>query len=105
MERRRRCHRARGGTSPRAAPPRGGARSPPLGGCAPAGSSLASVAVPRRLRISLDVAVLGALLAGGIAEALGDSTLTARGHAVGVAGATAAVGALTFRRRAPEASF
>jgi signal transduction histidine kinase len=56
----------------------------------------------RRVR---EVLLLGALLVGGILEALADSTLTAAGHAVGVAGATAAVAALTFRRRAPEASF
>jgi len=53
----------------------------------------------------LEVLLLGALLVGGIVEALGDSTLTTRGHVAGVVGATAAVVALTFRRRAPEASF
>jgi signal transduction histidine kinase len=53
----------------------------------------------------LEVLLLGALLAGGIAEALGDSTLTPAGHVTSVVGATAAVVALTFRRRAPEASF
>ena len=59
----------------------------------------------RRLRIPLEALLLGALLAGGIAEALSDDTLSASGRAVGVAGATAAVTALAFRRRAPEASF
>ena len=53
----------------------------------------------------LEILLLGALLVGGIAEALGDSTLTTAGHVTSVVGATAAVVALTFRRRAPEASF
>jgi signal transduction histidine kinase len=61
--------------------------------------------VLKRLRIPLEALLLGALLAVGIAEALGDDSLTTFGHAVGVTGATAAVLALAFRRRAPEASF
>src|SRR4051812_31300579 len=61
--------------------------------------------VLKRLRVPLEALLLCALLGGGIAEALGDDTLTASGRAVGVAGATAAVIALAFSRRAPEASF
>ena len=61
--------------------------------------------MPRRLRLPLEALLLGALLAGGVADVLVDSTMTTSGRAIGVAGATGAVVALAFRRLAPEASF
>ena len=53
----------------------------------------------------VDIMLLGALLAGGIAEALSDSALTGAEQAVALTCAPLAVVALAFRRRAPEASF
>jgi signal transduction histidine kinase len=56
-------------------------------------------------RIPLDAVLLPLLAAAGIAEALGDDTLTTSGRVTGVVASVATVAILAFRRRAPEIVF
>jgi signal transduction histidine kinase len=56
-------------------------------------------------RIPLDALLLTTLAAVGIAEALGDDTLTSSDRATGVIATVAAVALLAYRRRAPVAVF
>jgi signal transduction histidine kinase len=56
-------------------------------------------------RISLDALLLAALAAAGIAEALGDDTLTSPDRVTGVVATVLAVAWLAYRRRAPVAVF
>jgi hypothetical protein len=56
-------------------------------------------------RISLDALLLAALAAAGIAEALGDDTLTSSDRVTGVVATVLAVVLLAYRRRAPVAVF
>jgi len=56
-------------------------------------------------RISLDALLLAALAAAGIAEALGDDTVTSPDRVTGVVATVLAVAWLAYRRRAPVAVF
>jgi signal transduction histidine kinase len=61
--------------------------------------------VPALRRIPLDAALLPALAAAGLVEALGDDTLTPTGRATGVVASLVCVAILARRRRAPEVTF
>jgi hypothetical protein len=61
--------------------------------------------VPAPRRLPLDAALLPALAAAGLVEALGDDALTSTGRATGVVASLACVALLAGRRRAPEATF
>ena len=56
-------------------------------------------------RIPLDVLLLAALAAAGIAEALGDDTLSSSDRVIGIATTVASVVLLAYRKRAPVATF